>query len=128
MELKNSLLIVQRKIIEDYTDIQSGTPSYMVIRNKPVASQLDSFVTYALDNDYTIQKSFKKAKEDFLRNSIYGYIGGHTVDGDYIIKVVDDTLEDKSPFIIEEEDFVVNVETSTGTQYANVKGYRMKLK
>lgn len=128
MELKDSLLIVQRKIIEDYTDIQPGTPSYMVIRSLPIVSQLDSFISHALDNDTTTVKPFKQAKEDFLRNSIYGYIGGHTVDGDYIIKVVDDNLEDKSPFTIVEEELAVNVETSSGVQYATVKGYRMKLK
>lgn len=128
MELKDKLLIVQRRIIEEYTDIQMGTPSYMVIRNKPIASQLDSFITYALNNDTTIKKSFKEAKEDFLLNSIYGYIAGHNADGDYIIKVVEDNLEDKSPFEIEEEPFTVNVDTSEGVQYATVIGYKIKLK
>lgn len=131
MELKNSLLIVQKKIIEDYTDIQMGTnsnPSYMVIRNKPIESQLDSFITYGLDGDPQASKPFKQAKDDFLNNSIYGYIAGHNVDGDYILKVVEDKMEDKTIFNIQEQDITIEVDVEKGTEYLTLKAHSMSLK
>lgn len=129
MELVNKILIVQKKIIEDYTDIKSvGSQTYMVIRNKPIESQLDSYIKYALDGDPTTQKSFHKAGEDFLNNSIYGFIAGHNIDGDYIIKIVDDTMEDKSIFDIKEEELPVKIETSEGVVHGVAYSYTMRLK
>lgn len=131
MELKNSLLIVQKKIIEEYTDIQMGknsNPSYMVIRNKPIESQLDSFIKYGLDGDTQTSKPFQQAKDDFLNNSIYGYIAGHNADGDYILKIVDDKMEDKSIFDLKEEDMTISADINDIMKYITIKAYSIRLK
>lgn len=131
-DLKNYLIIVEKKIIEEYTDIQKGIdggPSYMVIRNKPIESQLDSFITYGLNGDSSVSKSFIDARKDFLNNSIYGNIVGHRADGSYIISVVGDNLADKSVFDIVEEPLQVESEVGLrGSTYAIIIAYRLKLK